>query len=69
MFEAPFKIRVVGSRRRDDSPGGSYRRAALLQNAADRMNPYPKPRGFVFKAKTWADYEAWRRAQENPRLW
>jgi hypothetical protein len=67
-------VKIVGSRPRTDEafgiqPEEALRRAALLQAQADRLNPYARPRGFVFKAKTWATYEAWRRAQVNPRLW
>ena len=51
------------------TPEEALRRAAVLQAQADALNPYPKPRGFVFKAKTWEEYEAWRKAQSNPRLW
>lgn len=69
MNEVPFKVKVAGRRRPEDSPEAAYRRAVVLQRSADRMNPFPKPRGFVFKAKTWEDYAAWRKAQENPRLW
>jgi hypothetical protein len=50
-------------------PEAALRRAALLQAQADRLNPFPKPRGFVFKARTWDEYARWRRAQANPRLW
>ncbi len=45
------------------------RRAAILQAQAELLNPYPRPRGFVFKARTRAEYERWRKAQANPRLW
>jgi hypothetical protein len=64
-------IKVVGTRRRTPSDGPSeFRsRAQWLQQHADRLNPNPKPRGFVFCARTWADYKAWRTSQPNPRLW
>lgn len=68
MSDQPVKI--VGIRRREPAGPAEYRRRAReLQEHADRLNPWPRPRGFVFKARTWGDYEAWRRAQENPRLW
>ncbi len=51
------------------SPAEALRRAARLQAQADALNPYPKPRGFVFKAKSREEYERWRKAQANPRLW
>ena len=67
-------MKTVGTRRRTDeargvSPEEALRRAAVLQAQADLLNPFPRPRGFVFKARTWAEYEQWRRAQTNPRLW
>jgi len=67
-------VKVVGTRRRTDlaaglAPETALRRAALLQAQAERLNPYPRPRGFVFKARTWEDYARWRLAQSNPRLW
>ena len=51
------------------TPEEALRRAAVLQAQADLLNPYPRPRGFVFKAKTREEYERWRKAQDNPRLW
>jgi hypothetical protein len=51
------------------SPEAALVRAVALQAQADLLNPYPRPRGFVFKAKTRADYDRWRKAQANPRLW
>lgn len=63
------QIKIVGKRTRGDTPQECLRRAWRLQQQAERLSPYPPARGFVFKAKTWADYEAWRRAQSNPRLW
>jgi hypothetical protein len=40
-----------------------------LNAEVDRLNPYPKPRGFVAKFRTYEEYHAWRRVQKNPRLW
>ena len=66
-----MQVKVVG--RRAGAPGQTpvdfIRRAEALQRAADELNPYPRPRGFVFKARTREAYEAWRKAQANPRLW
>ena len=68
------RVKIMGKRRRTDdtrgmSPEEALRRAAILQAQADRLNPFPRPRGFVLKARTWEEYERWRRAQMNPRLW
>ena len=63
------KIKIVGKRTRPDSPEECVRRAWRLQQQAERLSPYPPARGFVFKARTWQDYEIWRRLQSNPRLW
>jgi hypothetical protein len=67
-------MKAIGTRRRTDDvvgvrPEEALRRAAILQAQANRLNPYPQPRGFVFKARTWEEYERWRRSQSNPRLW
>jgi len=51
------------------TPQEARRRALRLQEHVDRLNPYPKPRGFVFRTRTREVYEARRRRQENPRLW
>lgn len=63
--------KVVGTRCRTaaEGPAEFRARARRLQEHADRTNRNPKPRGFVFRARTWADYEAWRASQTNPRLW
>ena len=65
------KTKVVGTRRRegDLDPISCHRRAVALSRQADKLSPFPGPRGFVFKARTWAEYEKWRKAQENLRLW
>ena len=67
-------MKVVGKRNRLDerrprTPEEALRRAGVLQAQAELLNPFPRPRGFVFKAKTREEYERWRRAQPNPRLW
>ena len=67
-------MKVVGKRRKSDeltpiTPAEALRRATVLQKQAELLNPYPRPRGFVFKARTREDYERWRKAQRNPRLW
>lgn len=51
------------------SPIESLRRAHVLQQQMDLLNPCPRPRGFVFKARTREAYARWRQAQANPRLW
>ena len=65
------KIKVVGTRRRDTDfdPVSCHRRAVALIRQANKLSPFPRPRGFVFKARTWANYESWKKAQDNPRLW
>ena len=62
-------MKIVGKRRRGATPEECLGRAWRLQQQAELLSPYPPARGFVFKARTWADYEAWRRLQSNPRLW
>jgi len=64
-------MKIVGKAFRLELPGPAEarRRARLLQEHLDRVSPFPRPRGFVFKARTWEAYEAWRRSQDNPRLW
>jgi hypothetical protein len=65
-------IKIVGHRRTvplAGDPVGNYERAIRLIREMDLVNPFPRPRGFIFKARTWQDYAAWRRAQTNPRLW
>jgi hypothetical protein len=67
-------VKIVGQRRHSEdklplTPEEALRRATILQEQAERLNPYPRPRGFVFKAKTREEYERWRKAQTNPRLW
>lgn len=67
-------MKIVGTRRTSGvptpiSPAEAVRRAVVLQAQAELLNPYPRPRGFVFKAKTREEYERWRKAQKNPRLW
>ena len=69
MKELPGQIKVVGRIRVPATPEECFWRGHKLRQTADRLNPYPRPRGFIFKAKTYAEYEQWRKAQSNPRLW
>lgn len=67
-------MKTVGHRRTSDdttpmSSAEALRRAGVLQAQAELLNPYPRPRGFVFKARTREEYERWRKTQPNPRLW
>lgn len=50
-------------------PEECLRKAQQLNEQMNLMNPYPQPRGFIFKARTWKDYENWRKKQSNPRQW
>ncbi len=67
-------MKIVGRRRTSEcpapmTPAEALARAAVLQEQVERLNPYPRPRGFVFKARTREAYEHWRQSQTNPRLW
>lgn len=63
-------IKTVGRRREGvPDPVAAHRKALALARQLDKVNPYPRPRGFVFKARTRDDYEQWKAAQKNPRLW
>jgi hypothetical protein len=62
-------MKVVGNRQTAKSPEEALGRAWRLIREAGRLAPHPRPRGFVFKAKTWEDYDRWRASQPNPRLW
>ena len=67
-------MKIVGKRRTSEdlspvSPQEALARAAILQAQAELLNPYPRPRGFIYKARTREDYESWRKAQKKPRLW
>jgi hypothetical protein len=60
--------KVVGKRRKW-TPEEYFRQAEELRQFAERLSRFPKPRGFVFKAKTREEFERWRKNQSNPRLW
>jgi hypothetical protein len=64
------RIKTVG-RRTDLVPDAvtAHRQALTLARQTDKLNPFPKPRGFVFKARTRKEYDLWKAAQKNPRLW
>jgi hypothetical protein len=64
-----LRMKTVGKRQKDNSPEGCHRRALALMRELEGANPHPRPRGFVFKARNREEYETWRAAQKNPRLW
>ena len=74
FFSDTLPMKIVGKRRLSEdltptAPEDAFRRATILQAQAELLNPYPRPRGFVFKAKTREEYDRWRKSQSNPRLW
>jgi hypothetical protein len=53
-------MKTVGTRPTSNNaaflmPAEAVARAQILQAEAERLNPYPRPRGFVFKARTWEE--------------
>ena len=69
-FGTISNMKVVGSRKNVvQTPVEFYRRGRRLNAQMNRLNPYPRPRGFVYKARSWEEYERWRQEQSNPRLW
>ena len=69
---ADMELRIIGrrlSRAATADPVSSYWRAERLIREMDLLNPWPRPRGFVVKAKTREEYARWRAGQRNPRLW
>ena len=63
-------MKIVGSRRQNPGTPAEYlARATVLQAQLNRLSPFPRPRSFVFKAKTWEEFDRWRNAHANPRLW
>lgn len=69
MQEAPQPPLVREPSPELGSPAAYLRRAETLIKEMDRLNPWPRPRGFVQRFRTHEDYEAWKRRQTNPRLW
>lgn len=71
MMENEFSsesVKLVG-KIRERSPQENLQIGESLYRECDRLNPFSRPRGFVFKARTREAYEAWKISQKNPRLW
>jgi hypothetical protein len=60
-------VKVVGNRIAE-TPAEYLAQLHRLRQRMDRWNPYPRPRGQVFKFRTWEELEKWRQSQTNPRL-
>lgn len=65
----PPQMKIVGKLRVPKTPEERLRRAESLIDEMDELNPFPRPRGFIAKFKTYQEYERWRKEQANPRLW
>jgi hypothetical protein len=61
-------MKIVGKIREPRTPEEAFRRASILQRQAERLNPIPRARGFVFRAKTWKEWEQWRADHPNLRM-
>lgn len=59
-------MKVVGNRIAE-TPVEYLTQLHRLRQRLDRWNPYPRPRGQVFKFRTWEELEKWRQSQTNPR--
>ena len=60
-------MKVVGHRVAE-TPAQYLVELRRLRQRLARWNPYPQPRGQVFKFQTWEELERWRQSQTNPRL-
>lgn len=69
MNSLPAPCKIVGRRRIPATPAERHERSWRLEREVRLLNPFPRPRGFVFKVRTWGEWEAWKKAQTNPRLW
>ena len=65
--EQSRNVKVVGNRIAE-TPAEYLVQLRRLRQRLDRWNPYPRPRGQVFKFRTWEELEKWRQSQTNPRL-
>ena len=69
-MDGTSQARVVRERPPEPGVPADYlRRAETLIAEMDRLNPWPRPRGFIQRFRTHEDYEAWKKQQSNPRLW
>jgi hypothetical protein len=63
-------MKVVGKRTaRNRTPEESLRVAERLISEAKVLARRQPRKSFVAKFRTHADYEAWKRAQSDPRYW
>lgn len=60
-------MKVVG-KTQAEGPVEWLLQARKLRQRLQRWNPFPLPRGKVFKFRTWDELEQWRQNQTNPRL-
>ncbi len=67
----PFetKVKRVGKRKRPETPEECLRMVERMNAEVALLSPFKRPRGFVAKFKSYEDYEAWKKQQNNPWLW
>lgn len=62
-------MKVVGKRLPPATPAESLKLAESLITEAEKLIGAVRRPPFVLKARTWEEYEAWKRRQANPRYW
>ena len=69
--DSPYELKVkrVGKRKRPQTPEECLEMVERMNAEVVLLSPFKRPRGFVARFKTYADYEAWKKAQTNPWLW
>ena len=61
-------IKVVGHRKAPQTPEEFHALGARLDREAAVLRSSSRPRGFVFKARTWQELERWEASQGARRI-
>jgi hypothetical protein len=60
-------LKVVGRRKPPQTPEEFHGMGSRLDREIDALRPAPRPRGFVFKARTWEDFARWQASRDSTR--